>query len=240
MAKKKNIWLSVIIPAYNEEKRIGNTLKRISSFLDKKKFSYEILVVNDGSSDKTLDVACRFKNVKVISYDKNRGKGYAVRKGMLAARGDLLLFSDADLSTPIEELDRFLRFIDAYDIVIASRALKGANIKLRQPFYREFIGKLFNALVQLLVLRGIKDTQCGFKLFTRSAAKKIFSKQCINGFGFDVEVLYLARKYNLKIKELPVTWVNSADSKVRLVRDAIRMLRDMLQIKLNDMWGKYN
>jgi len=181
--------ISVVIPAYNEEKRIGRTLKAIQKYLDKKKHDYEIIVVDDGSNDKTIEVAKSFssknKRIKILKNKENRGKGYSVKTGMLAAKKKYVLFSDADLSTPIEELEKFSKFKEKYDIIIASRALKQSNIKESQPFYRVLMGKTFNLIVNLVLFLGIHDTQCGFKLFSRKSAQEIFKKQTFERFSFD-------------------------------------------------------
>jgi dolichyl-phosphate beta-glucosyltransferase len=231
--------LSIIIPAYNEEKRIVKTLEKITSYLKSKKYDYEIIIVDDGSNDNTRQVVQNFKNIILTEKRHNKGKGYSIKEGMLLAKGDYLLFSDADLSTPIEELDKFMEYIEKYNVVIGSRALKGSDIKVRQPFYREYMGKVFNLFVQTLAIKGIKDTQCGFKMFTKQAAKKIFSKQKIEGFGFDVEVLFLAKKFDFNIKETPVTWVNSANTTVSPIKDSIKMFLDLFKVRLNDIKGEY-
>jgi dolichyl-phosphate beta-glucosyltransferase len=233
--------ISVVIPAYNEEKRIGKTLKRLSSYLSKKKYDYEIIVVDDGSRDKTVQVAKSFANKKlrILKNRENMGKGASVRKGMLAARKKFVLFSDSDLSTPIEEIGGFMKLRKKYDVIIGSRALKGSKIKIKQPFYRVLMGKVFNLFVNLLVVWGIKDTQCGFKLFKRDAAQKIFKKQSFNGFGFDVEVLFIAKKLGYRIREMPVVWINSPDTKVSAVKDSIMMFVDLLRIRVNGLRGKY-
>lgn len=234
--------ISVIIPAYNEEKRLPKTLNRIYKYLSKTKADYEILVVDDGSKDRTIEAARKTKNdkTKIISYGRNKGKGYAVKTGMLKADGDYLLFSDADLSTPIEELDKFLKQMKHHDIVIGSRAVKGSDIKIKQPFYRVLLGKTFNLIVQILTIRGIHDTQCGFKLFRKEAAMKIFPKQRIERFGFDVEILFIAKKSGYRIKEMPVVWINDEESKVSPVKDAIRMFRELLTIRYNSLRGRYS
>lgn len=233
--------LSVIIPAWNEEQRIATTLKDVTTHLNKQKYDYEILVVDDGSTDKTASVvsSLRLPRVRVLRHKRNQGKGSAVRTGMLAASGDLLLFTDADHSTPIQELDKFLTYTDKYDIVIASRSIKGAELEVKQPWYRMLIGKIFNKVVRLFTVRGIIDTQCGFKLFTRKAAHDIFPRQTIKRWGFDVEVLFLARKFGYSIIELPVRWRNRSESRVDPVWDSLRMLKEILQIRWNDLRGRY-
>lgn len=226
--------LSIVIPVYNEEKRIPDTLKKIIEFFKNQKINYEILVVNDGSKDKTVEVCKPYENerIKVIDYKPNQGKGYAVRKGMLNAGGDIAVFSDADLSTPIEEIDKFLPYFkQGFDIVIGSRALKESNIKIHQPVYREWMGRVFNLFVQRFAIKGIKDTQCGFKAFTQNAAKKVFGLQQLNRFSFDVEALYIANKLGFRIKEVPVTWINDEASKVSAIKDSIKMFKDILKIK---------
>lgn len=227
-----NKLLSIIIPAYNEEYRLPNTLQKILAYLVDFDYSYEIIVVDDGSKDKTSEVAKQFENVRVITLNPNQGKGAAVRAGMLAAKGDYRLFSDADLSTPIYEIPKVLEPLkDGYDICVGSRAIDSELIKLHQPFYREFMGKTFNKIVQFLVVKGIKDTQCGFKAFTAGAAENVFSKSLINGFSFDVEILYLAKLAGLKIKETPVEWYNDERSKVDPIKDSFKMLTEIFRIR---------
>ena len=228
--------LSIIIPAYNEQNRISKTLYKLNSYFEGKE--YEIIIVNDGSNDKTVEIVQNIglDNVVLVNNPGNKGKGYSVRNGMYHAKGDLLLFSDADLSTPIEELEKFMPLIDqGFDVVIGSRALKESNIEKHQPYYREAMGKVFNVIVQSLVIKGIKDTQCGFKLFTREAVKKIFPKQKLDGFSFDVEILFLAKKFGYKIKEIPVTWINDEETKVSSIKDSSRMFIDILKIRLNHL-----
>ena len=234
--------ISLVIPAYNEEKRIAHSIKKVLSYMKKKKYDFELIVVNDGSKDKTEEKAksIKDKHVRLISYSPNKGKGHAVKIGMLAAKGDLLLFLDADLSTPIEEIEKFIPLTKNYDVVIASRALKESQIKVHQPFYREIIGKVFNKMVQLLAVWGIKDTQCGFKMFTKKAANIIFKRQRIHGWAFDVELLFIAKKYRLKIKEMPVTWINEGDSRVSPIKSSIQMFIQIFKINLNNIRGYYN
>ncbi|WP_227762450.1 dolichyl-phosphate beta-glucosyltransferase [Zhaonella formicivorans] len=235
---EKGLFLSVIIPAYNEEKRLPGTLERIHQYLQKKGFAYEIIVVDDGSRDKTVWVAEEFKkkdsNLRIVKNPRNMGKGFTVRNGMLNGRGRYLLFTDSDLSTPIEEFDRFLpRFEQGYDIVIGSRALRDSVIKVSQPWYRVFMGKTFNLIVRTMFWTRIKDTQCGFKCFTREAARAVFPRQTVWGFGFDVEVLFIARKLGYKICEFPVEWSDSPDTKVNAIKDSAKMFWELLKIRLN-------
>ncbi len=230
--------LSVVIPAYNEEQRIERTLQRIVEYLDARGDSYEILVVSDGSTDATEAIVQRFAQthpqVHLLAYQPNRGKGHAVRYGILRARGERILFSDADLATPIEELEKLEPYLDqGYAIAIGSRPLRESQLIVRQPFYREMAGRAFNKVVQLLAVRGIHDTQCGFKLFTREAAHDIFARCQLNGFSFDFEALYYAQRLGYPIAEVPIRWRHQEGSKVRLLRDGLRMLRDLVWLRLN-------
>lgn len=234
--------LSVIIPAYNEESRIGPTLKWMSGFLKDKFRDIEIVVVDDGSSDNTKSVvegmAAELGDIRLISYPVNHGKGYAVRRGMLECRGELVLFSDADMSTPVEELEKLLPPLrEGFDIAIGSRGLRDSDVRLRQPWYRQSMGKTFNLMVRLLTVGGIRDTQCGFKLFKGEVARNLFRKAFVDGFAFDVEVLFLAVKTGYTIKEVPVRWFNSPGSKVRLFRDSFRMFAELLRIRAYHSFG---
>ncbi|HEY4475659.1 MAG TPA: dolichyl-phosphate beta-glucosyltransferase [Candidatus Paceibacterota bacterium] len=233
--------LSIVIPAYNEESRIGKTLQRVIGYLENYNPDYEILAVNDGSSDKTETAVKKYQNgkIKILENKTNRGKGYSVRQGILAASGAWILFTDADLSTPIEELDNFLRSGKDFDVIIGSRGIKGSKILARQPLYRELGGKLVNFFVRLAILPGIKDTQCGFKLFRREAALQIFKRQKLDRWSFDVEIIYIARKKKLKILELPVRWENNPETKVAALRAGLRMLFDIIKIRINDLKGLY-
>jgi len=227
--------ISIIIPAYNEEKRINKTLETILSYLQKKKYDYELIVVNDGSTDKTKDVVLEFKNKQITVIDnlKNMGKGYSVKHGFLAATKEWILFSDADLSTPIEELETFFRYKD-YDVIIGSRNLPDSLIVVKQPLLRSTLGKIFPFFVQMLLLPGIRDSQCGFKLFRKDAAKKIAALQTIDGFCFDAEQLYIAKKFGFKIKEVPISWHNDERSKIKIVKDSVRMFVDLVRIRFKD------
>ncbi len=231
--------LTVVVPAYNEEARIGAALDRMLEYLDAQTFSYEMLVVDDGSTDRTCEVVTQHAgdrhNVRLLSYDTNRGKGYAVRYGMLQAAGDYVLFSDADLATPIEEFEKlYAELRQGREVAIGSRDIVGARLVKHQAPLRELGGKLFNRCVQRIAVPGIHDTQCGFKLFTRAAARNVFSHCQIDNFSFDVEVLYLARQLGYSIVEVPVTWEHQEGSKVRFLRDGIRMVGTLFRIKATD------
>ncbi len=229
-----NIKLTVVIPAYNEENRIGGTLSLIHEYLSKQDYSYEIIVVDDGSNDGTIQAVEKIGNdrLKILKNEKNKGKGYSIKRGMLEAIGDYVLFSDADLSTPIEELEKFWKYLDeGYDIVIGSRALKESVLEVRQPFYRELMGRIFNFIVRHILNFKLRDTQCGFKIFKRDVANKIFSIQKIEGWSFDVEILYIATKLNYRIKEVPVRWINSPLTKVNPFKDAINMFIDITKLR---------
>ena len=232
--------LSVVVPAYNESARLPRTLQRIGAFLAGR--PHEIVVVDDGSTDGTAEAARAAAGespLVVLRNDGNRGKGYAVRRGMLAARGARRLMSDADLSTPIQELARLEQALEAgHQVAIGSRALAGARIEVRQPWYRENMGRLFNVFVRTLAVPGIRDTQCGFKLFTAAAAEAVFSAARLDGFSFDVEALFIARQLGYRVAEVPVAWRNDAATRVGLV-GGFRAFPDLLRIRLNDWRGYY-
>lgn len=227
---------SIVIPAYNEAKRIGKTLERILEFVNENELPCEIIVVDDGSSDETPHlVESMMKShpqLRLIRLPTNRGKGGAVKTGVFNARGEYILFSDADLSTPIEELFNLFYWIEkGYDIAIASRGLPQSRLEVHQPFFREFMGRIFNLLVRLFLLPGIYDTQCGFKLFRREVAMEVFKRQRFEGFSFDFEILYIARKLNYKIKEVPVVWRNAPGSKVKVLRNGFSSLLDIFKTR---------
>ena len=232
--------LSVVIPAYNEELRLPPTLARLAEHLSARGVAHEILVVDDGSSDATAEIARDAGGaVRVLRHEPNRGKGYAVHRGMLAATGARRLMTDADLSTPIEELARLEAEIDrGFDVAIGSRAVAGARIEVRQPAYREAMGRLFNRLVQALLLPGLSDTQCGFKLFTAAAAEVAFGACRLDGFSFDVEALYVARRRGLRIAEVPVVWRNDAATRVGLGGGGAAFA-DLLRIRYFALRGAY-
>ncbi|MDA8173028.1 MAG: glycosyltransferase family 2 protein [Nitrospiraceae bacterium] len=240
----ENKSISVVIPAYNEEKRLLPTLEKVHAYLSGNYHDFELLVVDDGSADATVRVAGEFAanhdGVRILRNERNMGKGAAIRRGVLASGGEMVLISDADLSTPIEELEKFMPYLEeGYHIVIGSRAMPGADIRIRQPLHREVMGRVFNMFVQGLLVSGVKDTQCGFKLFKGPEAKMLFSRGIINGFSFDAEILFLAQKSGLRIKETPVIWLNSAASTVRVASDPAKMFAQLLVIRLNWLRGRY-
>jgi dolichyl-phosphate beta-glucosyltransferase len=232
--------LSVVIPAFNEAARLPATLARVRAYLDARGASYQVLVVDDGSSDGTSEVArTAGAPVELLRHAQNHGKGHAVRAGMLAAGGQQRLMTDADLSTPIEELDKLeAELRRGFDVAIGSRAVAGARIEVHQPFYREAMGRLFNRLVQALLLPGLHDTQCGFKLFSAAAATAAFGAARLDGFSFDVEALYVARRRGLRIAEVPVVWRNDAASRVGLGGGA-RAFLDLARIRAAAARGRY-
>ena len=238
-----DVKLSVIIPSYNEENRLPKTLKAVDAYLSKQSYEYEILVVNAGSTDRTKEVVqnamLKVRNLNIMDVE-NRGKGYAVREGMLRARGQYRMFMDADNSTSIDQVGKmWAEFEKGFEVVIGSRDMKGAQIAVRQSLWRQMLGNIFNLIVQTLSgLWGMWDTQCGFKGFEAKAAQTIFSRATIDQWAFDVEVLVIARKLGYKIKEIPVTWANDKESKVRL-KGMVKMLLEVLQISINNLMGKY-
>ena len=237
-----SIYLSVIIPAYNEARRLSGSLEKIREFLDKQDFSYEVIVVENGSQDQTFEIAqdcsSRFQNFTVIHEDL-AGKGNAVRVGMLAAKGEYRFMCDADLSMPIEEIVKFLPpSIEKPQIVIASREIKGA-IRHNEPEFRHISGRIFNVLIQLIVLRGIEDSQCGFKLFSAKTAEDLFSQQALDGWAFDVEILGIANFRGYKIVEVPINWYYRQESKVNPFRDSFKMTSDLFKVRRNLRRGVY-
>ncbi len=225
---------SIIIPAYNEELRLGDTLSSILDYMDKRDGSFEILVIDDGSSDGTVQlVRDNFPGVRLLKNKRNRGKGHSVKVGMTQARGAYLLFSDADLSTPIEELERFEQSLDnGADMVIASRAMEDSQIEVHQAIWRESAGRCFNLLVRTISGLPFHDTQCGFKAYRRETAHQIAELQRLEGWAFDVEQLRLALLLGLTVQEVPVRWINSEQSRVNLLRDAPLMLLDIIRVRL--------
>lgn len=236
-------FLSIVIPAYNEELRILPTLEKIAEYLGKQEYSAEVLVVDDGSRDNTSGVVMDFAgNHQVVKLVRNphRGKGYAVKTGMLAATGSYRFLCDADLSMPIEELQKFLPpKLNGYNVAIGSRELQGAH-RYDEPGYRHLMGRIFNMLVQMVAVRGIKDTQCGFKCFTSESAETLFPLQTMDGFGFDVEILFIAQKRKYKVVEIPIEWYHVANSKISPFSDTLRMVREALAVRWNDWQRKYD
>jgi dolichyl-phosphate beta-glucosyltransferase len=236
---------SIIIPAYNEGARVGATLEKVLAYVDKQAWNAEIIAVDDGSRDNTVEIirgyAEKNPHLRLLQNPGNRGKGYSVRNGMLHAQGELLLFSDADLSAPIEEADKLFGAIaGGADIAIGSRWLRRDLQTQRQPFYRQIFGRVFNLLLRITLGLTYKDTQCGFKAFTRDAAEKIFPLQKIERWGFDPELLYLARKLKFKVAEVPVEWAHSEGTRISPLRDGTRMFVEMLKICWNALTGKYD
>lgn len=229
--------LSIVVPAYNEEMRLQESLLQIADYVGRQPYASEVIVSDDGSTDSTRQLAETFAAdrpwLRVIGERSNRGKGAAVRSGVLQTKGEFVLMCDADLATPIEELDSFWAHIEAgADIVIASRPLKGSHLVRRQPLHREMAGRMFNVAVQLLAVRGIHDTQCGFKLFRGETAQRLFSMSVRDGWDFDIEILYLARRLGYKIAEVPVHWYHRDGSKVRMLRDGMHMLAGIIAIRM--------
>jgi len=237
------IRLSIIVPSFNEELRLPSSLDRIAAFVQASEQPTEVLVVDDGSKDKTAEVAAsyasRIANLCVLKNGENRGKGYSVRHGMLEAKGEVVLFTDADLSAPIEEADKLLAAMGRYDVAIGSRAMDRSLIKVHESAFREFAGIVFNKIVRMVLRLPFVDTQCGFKAFRRERCKIIFEQQRIERFGFDPELLYLARHHGLKSVEIPVRWSHSPATKINMMRDSIQMLVDVFTIRWNALRGCY-
>jgi dolichyl-phosphate beta-glucosyltransferase len=239
MKLPNKIYLSVVIPTYNEQDRLGITLEAMTSYLSSKPYTYELLLVDDGSRDKTIEVASEIishhslVNFRIIKNVSNHGKGYVVKQGMLAAKGQIILFSDADLATPIEVLDAMLPLIETkYDVVFASRALDRTLITEHQPKFRELSGKIINKIVQLLYLPRVQDSQCGFKLFKRKVAQTIFSRQVLTGWLFDVEILWLAKKFGFSLFEYPVPWRHVPDSRVKMnLGSILSLMKDIIKLR---------
>lgn len=236
-------FLSIVIPAHNEESRLPRALGQIFTFLEKQTYTSEVIIVENGSSDRTQELAREFvlqyPHLKVF-HEEQRGKGNAVRRGILEARGEYRFICDADLSMPIEEVQKFLPpHLNDFDLAIASREAPGA-VRYNEPPYRHWGGRAINLAIRLLILPGLNDTQCGFKCFRAGIADDLFRQQTLMGWSFDIEILYLARRKRLRIKEIPVQWYFDADSKVSAVRDALRMIGDIFRIHINAFRGRYD
>ncbi len=228
--------LSVVIPAFNEEARIASTISHLSAYLDMQDKSYEIIISDDGSNDQSSllvrQIVAENGNVRLIREHRNQGKGAAVKRGIMAARGEMIIFMDADLSYPVETISLCIDALQNYDIAIGSRNLPGSEIKIRPSLLRQLTGPLFKAAVSKLVISGYSDTQCGFKGFRAGAAVKIFSNCSINGFAFDVEVLALARMFGYSVTEVPVSLIlDSSDSKINLTTDPLKMFSELMQVR---------
>ena len=237
-AEQPGPFLTVVIPAYNEENRLRPTLDRMREYFSGQSYSVETIVVDNASSDRTAEVA-REAGVMVLS-EPRRGKGAAVRTGMLAGHGQYLLFSDADLSTPIEEVEKLMAAMrEGCDVAIASRALPESNLAVRQPWHRELVGRAGNVLVRLMAVHGIADTQCGFKVFRRETARRLFGAQKMTGIAFDMEILFLAQRLGLRIAEIPVTWIDDPDTRFSRVRDSLDAIKDLVRIRINWSLGRY-
>ena len=224
--------LSIVIPAYNEAQRIGPTLERVVGWASDHLAGFEVIVVDDGSTDGTADACEGYGGeVRVVRNDRNRGKGFTVKHGVRVSRGDTVLFSDADLSTPIEEAGPLADALVRADIAIGSRGLAESNVVRHQPYYREAMGRTFNYIVRALAVPQIRDTQCGFKLFRGDVARELFPLVTIEGFAFDVELLFLALRRGYRVVEVPVTWVNDERTRVHALYDSMRMLRDVIHLR---------
>jgi dolichyl-phosphate beta-glucosyltransferase len=235
---------SIVIPAYNEGKRLGPTLEKVLAYVRQQGWDAEVIVVNDGSRDNTADIVRSFAEsnpqVRLVENPGNRGKGYSVRNGMLQARGEVIVFSDADLSSPIEEMPKLLQAIEqGADIAIGSRWLRAELQTSRQSLHRQLFGRIFNALNGLILGLRFKDTQCGFKAFTRRAAQMILPLQLIERWGFDPEILFLARKFGFRVDEVPVCWGHVGGTRINPLIDGAHMFQEMLRIRWQDMTGKY-
>jgi glycosyltransferase involved in cell wall biosynthesis len=236
--------LSIVVPAFNEASRIVDSIKKIDAFMRRASISTELIIVDDGSSDKTAEIVTRAlaDRLRLVRNSKNHGKGYTVRQGVLAAKGKYVLFTDADLSAPIEEADKLLDVAlrENVDIVIGSRAIDRKYIEKHQARFRELGGIVFNLMVRTLLGLALHDTQCGFKLFHRQRSRRIFEQQTTSGFGFDPELLFLAKRNGLSIREIPVRWSHAEGSKIRFFRDSVRMFSDLLRIRWNALSGRYS
>ena len=240
----KPTFLSIVIPAFNEENRIEGTISRIQQYLGKQAYSSEVIVVDDGSYDNTTilveKMALEMQNLILVKNGENKGKGYSVKNGFLHSSGQFLLFSDADLATPIEEIEKLLFHLNnGYEVAIGSRGLKESDIQIHQPWYRETMGKVFNLLVRALIVGNFKDTQCGFKCFLRNAALEICKRQKMERFSFDVEMIYIARKLGYKVREVPIQWFDRPHSKVNALKDSYKMFMDLMKIRINVLKGFY-
>jgi dolichyl-phosphate beta-glucosyltransferase len=241
--QKPSLFLTIVIPAYNEENRLKHTLPKVAEFINAQPYEAEVLVVDDGSTDRTAKVAEEF----AVRYDciqlvraEHGGKGHAIKMGMLQARGEYAFLCDADLAMPITELPKFLPpHQNGFQVAIGSREL-AESVRYNEPGYRHLMGRVYNWLVKVMAVPGFEDTQCGFKCFHRSVAYDLFSHQTIDGFGFDVELLFVAQKRGYHIVEVPIHWYYQSESKVHPIKDTIRMVRDMITVRQNNWRGLYD
>lgn len=235
-------FLSIILPVHNEENRLPKTLEQVDRFITSRSFKSEVIIVENGSNDRSLEIAREYSRSHPtfqVYHEDARGKGLAVRSGMLKASGHYRIFCDVDFSMPVDEIMRFLPpQVTNVDVVIGSREAKGA-VRYNEPAYRHLIGRIFNSMVRFMVLPGLQDSQCGFKLFSAACAEDVFQKQTMSGMSFDVEVLYIARRAGYSIIEIPIPWYFNADSRVKLVEDSLRMAVDLYQIRRNGRNGLY-
>ncbi len=231
--------ISVVIPAYNEALRLGPSLQRVVTYLRERGESYEVLVVDDGSTDATADVAQKLaaEGVRVLRQEVNRGKGAVIKVGVLASRGREVLLMDADLSTPIEDLAKLRPHLAEAPLVLGSRSVEGSEVAQRQPFYREMMGRTFNLIIRLLGVRGLRDTQCGFKLLAGDVARRLFAELTIERFDYDVELVWLARRHGYRVIEVGVRWSDAPSSKVNPLSDSLRMLWDVLALRWRALRG---
>jgi glycosyltransferase involved in cell wall biosynthesis len=234
-------FLSIVVPAYNEARRLRDTLERLCQFKELRPYSIELMVVDDGSTDQTVAIISQFQGIRLVRNDRNHGKGFTVRHGVLEARGEFVLFTDADLSTPIEEVDKLLSALQSSgaDAAVGSRALKRELIGIHQPLFRDMAGRFFNLLVRAFTGLRLHDTQCGFKLFKRRSTRRAFERMRVEGFGFDPELLFLIERGGGRVVEVPVRWNDNPATKVRFLRDSTRMFLDLIAIHWRSLMGKY-
>lgn len=236
-------YLSIVVPAYKEEKRIHKILDAIIDYEKDHDFAVEVIIVIDGHQDKTTEAADKYKEkiagLKIIDRKENKGKGYTVKEGMLAASGKYIIFVDADNATPIEQVDKLLKFVSEYPVIIGSRYIQGGRLAIPQTLFRKLGGRALNLVIRMLAVPGISDTQCGFKLFSHSAAKEIFRRMTFDRWSFDIEVLSIARVHDYKIKEVGITWYNDPHSLVSPIKDGLRMIRDAWTVRKNIKQGIY-
>lgn len=237
-------YLTIVIPAYREEKRIHKILDAIVRYQKEKEFVIETIVVCDASPDDTAGTVKQYENkisgLRMIEGKINRGKGHAVQEGMLSAKGKYIVFADADNSTPIEQVDKLLRFVPKYEVVIGSRYCDGGKLAVPQPLFRRLGGRAMNLAIRTLAISGIRDTQCGFKLFSNQAARRIFQKQTVLDFSFDIEILVIAKRLGFMIKEVGITWYDDPHSAVNPIKDGLKIIKDSWNIRKNVMAGRYN